>query len=177
MQPAAFSCVPFGVLTLCMKHCHFRDEWHLTVTCFLTCLLTSWIFLDLPAGTGMWLVTSDYVYYIACYTVISVIASWPWTWTSQWWRIMFEARPRGLTFTWWGCCGLCPWHKLTELAHSFLVCSCVCFCLCGPFNCISFHKFSRKLSAFSICSSGINSAELVLSTIYLFMKVALSPDI
>ena len=40
----------------------------------------------------------------------------------------------GLTFTWWGCYGLCLRHKLTELAHSFLV----CFCLYGPFNCISF---------------------------------------
>ena len=27
--------------------------------------------------------------------------------------------PSGLTVTWWGCCGLCPWHKSTELAHSF----------------------------------------------------------
>ena len=26
--------------------------------------------------------------------------------------------------------------------HSFLFCSGVCFCLYGPFNCISFHKFS-----------------------------------
>ena len=84
--------------------------------------------------------------------------------------------PRGLTFTWWGCCGLCLWHKLIELAHSFLFCSCVCFCLCGPFNCISFHKFSRQLPAFSIRSSGLISALLVLSTIYLFMKVSLSPD-
>ena len=28
-------------------------------------------------------------------------------------------RPRGLTFTWWGCCGLCQRHKPTELAHPF----------------------------------------------------------
>ena len=28
------------------------------------------------------------------------------------------------------------WHKPTELSHSFLFCSCVCFCLYGPFNCI-----------------------------------------
>ena len=35
-------------------------------------------------------------------------------------------------------------HKPTELAHSFLFCSCVCFYLCGPFNCILFHKFSRQ---------------------------------
>ena len=27
--------------------------------------------------------------------------------------------PEGLTSTWWGCYGLCFWHKPTELAHSF----------------------------------------------------------
>ena len=59
----------------------------------------------------------------------------------------------------------------------FLFCSCVCLCLYGPFNCISFHKFSRQLSAFSLRTSGLISAFLVLSTIYLFMKVSLSPDI
>ena len=37
-----------------------------------------------------------------------------------------------LTFTWWGCYGLSFWHKPTELARSFLFCSCVCFCLHGP---------------------------------------------
>ena len=47
----------------------------------------------------------------------------------------------------------------------------VCFCLCGPFNCISFHKSSRQLSTFSLCYSCLNSAFLVLSTIFLFMKV------
>ena len=31
----------------------------------------------------------------------------------------------------------------------------VCFCLYGPFNCILFHKFSRQLSAFSLCVSGL----------------------
>ena len=41
----------------------------------------------------------------------------------------------------------------------------------GPFTCISFHKFSRKLSTFSISSFGLNSALLVLSTIYLFMSL------
>ena len=65
--------------------------------------------------------------------------------------------------------------KLTELAHSFLFCSCVFFCLYSPFNCISFHKSFRQLSAFSLCSSGLNSALLVLLTTYLFMKVSLSP--
>ena len=28
-------------------------------------------------------------------------------------------RPHGLTFAWWGCCGLCFWNKPTELAHCF----------------------------------------------------------
>ena len=38
-------------------------------------------------------------------------------------------------------------------------------------------KFSRHLSAFSLCSSGLISALLVLSAVYLFMKVSFSPDI
>ena len=71
--------------------------------------------------------------------------------------------PRGLTFWWWECYGLCHRHKSTKLAHSFLLCSCVCFCLYGPFDSISFHKFSRQLFAFSLRSSGLNSALLVLS--------------
>ena len=36
----------------------------------------------------------------------------------------------------------------TELAHSVLFSSPVCSCLYGPFNCISFPKFSRQLSSF-----------------------------
>ena len=35
-------------------------------------------------------------------------------------------------------------HKPTELAHSFLFCSCVYIGLYGPFKCISFHMFSRN---------------------------------
>ena len=35
----------------------------------------------------------------------------------------------GLTFTWWGCCSLCSWHKPTKLAPSSLFCSYVNFCL------------------------------------------------
>ena len=56
--------------------------------------------------------------------------------------VMSVSCPNRLTFTWWGCCGFCLWHKPTELARSFLLCSCVCFCLYVPFNCISFHKVS-----------------------------------
>ena len=70
------------------------------------------------------------------------------------------------------------WHKSTELAHSFLFCSCICLCLYGLFNCISFHKFSWQLCTFSFSSSGLISALLVLSTIlYLSVKVSLIPDI
>ena len=38
-------------------------------------------------------------------------------------------------------------------------------CLYSPFTCISFHKFSRQLFAFSLCSSHLISALWVLSTI------------
>ena len=44
----------------------------------------------------------------------------------------------------------------------------------GPFNCISFHKSSRQLFAFSLCSPSLISALLDLSTIYLFLKVSLN---
>ena len=85
--------------------------------------------------------------------------------------------PRGLTFSWWGCYSLCHKHKPNLPTPFFLFYSCVCFCLYGPFNSISFHKFFRQLFAFSLCSSGINSALLVLSTIYLFTKVSLSSNV
>ena len=39
------------------------------------------------------------------------------------------------------------------------------------------HTDSQQLSSFSLCFSGLISALLVLSAIYLFMKVSLSPDI
>ena len=44
----------------------------------------------------------------------------------------------------------------------------VYFCLHGPFNRILFQKFSRRLSAFSLCSCGLISALLVHSTISLY---------
>ena len=64
-------------------------------------------------------------------------------------------------------------HKPTELAHSFLFCSCVYFSLYGPFNCTSFHKFSRQLSAFSLCSSGLIFSLLVLSTLSIYLYESL----
>ena len=69
------------------------------------------------------------------------------------------------------------WHEPTELAHSFFFCSCVYFCLFGPFNCIPCHKFSQQPSGFSPCSSSQISVLLVFSTVYSFTKVSLSPDI
>ena len=45
-----------------------------------------------------------------------------------------------------------------------------------PFQLYSFHKSSWLLSALSFCSSSLMSALLVFSTMYLFMKVSLSPD-
>ena len=51
------------------------------------------------------------------------------------------------------------------------------FCLFlshGPFTCMPFHEFSRQLSAFSLCSSSLISALLVLLTLYLFLKVSLN---
>ena len=63
-----------------------------------------------------------------------------------------------------------------SLPTLFFICSCVCYSVYGPFNDISFHKFSRQLSAFSLSSSCRISALLVLSTIYLFTKVSFSPD-
>ena len=44
----------------------------------------------------------------------------------------------------------------------------------GPFTYISFHKFSRQLSVLSFCSPNLISASLVLSTIYIFLKVSLN---
>ena len=56
------------------------------------------------------------------------------------------------------------WHKPTELAYSFLFCSCVYFSLYGPFYCVWFHKFSRHPSVLLPCSFGFVSALLALST-------------
>ena len=97
-------------------------------------------------------------------------------------------RPHGFTFMSWikvqsvsqsvmGMLRFMSFDKPAEHAHFFLFRFCVCFCLYGLFNCISFHKFFRHLSAFSLCSSSLISVLFGLSTIYLFMKVSFSPDI
>ena len=79
---------------------------------------------------------------------------------------------------WWRCSCLCLWHKnqpsLPTPFYSVLV-------SVSDFMALStvFHSTSspQQLSAFSLCSSDVFSALIVLSTIYLFMKVSLSPDI
>ena len=83
----------------------------------------------------------------------------------------------GPTVTWWGCCGLCQIHKPTELSHSFSFCSCIFFCLYGPFNCISFHKFSRQLSAFSSVLPVLFLPHWSFQMCIFFMRVSFSPDI
>ena len=76
------------------------------------------------------------------------------------------SRLRDWWWWWWWCCDSCLWHKVTEFAHSFLFC--VRFRLNGLFISISFHKFSRQLCVFSLCSSRLISALLVLSNVCLF---------
>ena len=127
------------------------------------------------------------------------------TLVSLWIPLSFQetaspCRPRGLTFSWWGRHGLCPRYKPTELAPSFFCsvlvllfflffcCCCCCYFVVVVFcffffsvftalSTVSFHNFSRQLSAFSLSSSGLISVLLVLSAIYLFMKGSLSPDV
>ena len=48
------------------------------------------------------------IYSPVCYTHICTLG----------WNSLLP-RPRGLTFMWWGCYSLCPWHKPAELARSF----------------------------------------------------------
>ena len=110
--------------------------------------------------------------------VTSLIASWKFRRyvNSLKWNPHVFPSSCGLTFSWWGCYGLCQRHKPSKLAHSFLFCSCISFCHYGPFNYISFQKFPGQLSIFSLCFSDVISALLVLSTTYLFMKVSCSPD-
>ena len=61
-----------------------------------------------------------------------------------------------------------------NISHQACPLLCILF-LClflpyGSFNCISFNKLSRQLSAFSLYSSGLVSASLVLSTIFSLWK-------
>ena len=148
-------------LTLADSEASGRCTSHIRSHLVFLCLLVLVLLLP-PFLRGQWLIV------IFFYIISHVVGSD---------ETFGGADPRGLTFTWWGCWGLCFWHKPAELAHSFYYVLVSYFCLYAPFNCISFHKLSRQLSAFSFCSSGLISALLVLCTVYLFMKICFSPDI
>ena len=85
--------------------------------------------------------------------------------------------PGKITSMWWERYGLCQ-PSLPTPFYSVLVSISVFMALSTVFHSIT---FSRQLAAFSLCSSGLFffffSAFLVLSVIYLFMKVSFSPDI
>ena len=94
------------------------------------------------------------------------------------------AGPRGLTFTWWGCYGICLRHKPTELAHSFdsvpvfvsdfMALSTVFHSLNSPNNSL------LSASVLPVLFLPYWSFQLYISswsTIYLFMKVSLAPDV
>ena len=68
-------------------------------------------------------------------------------------------------------------HTKSELAHSFflILFSCLYLSLYDPFNCISFHKFSQQLSAFSLCSSGLNFCLIGLSNYICLYESLLQP--
>ena len=88
-----------------------------------------------------------------------------------------HASPHGLTFTWLRCYCLCQRHESTELAHSFLYSVLASVSLFMVLSTV-FHSInSPNNSAFSLCSSGLISVLLVLSTLYLPIKVSLSPDV
>ena len=63
--------------------------------------------------------------------------------------------------------------NLPTPVYSVIVSISVCMALSTVFH--SFRKISRQLSAFSLRSSGLIFARLVLSTLYLFMKSFLQP--
>ena len=86
-------------------------------------------------------------------------------------RMLVSLSPRGLTFSRWGCCGLCLRHKPTELArslYSVLVSVSVLTALSTTFH--SINSLDNSPLSHSIL------LVLFLSAVYLFMKVSLSPD-
>ena len=96
----------------------------------------------------------------------------------------FPFRPRGLTFPWGDGVGGMGDGNVTvyvlninppSLPTTFILFFCP-FLSLWPV-CISFHEFSRQLSTFSLCSTELISAFMILVTTCLFMKVLLSPDI
>ena len=87
--------------------------------------------------------------------------------------LIFFFCPRRLTLTWWGRCALCCLRSLPTLCYSVLVSGYAFLAFSTVFHSRNF----PDNSPFSHCSSGLISVLLVLSTIYLSMKVFFSPDI
>ena len=83
-----------------------------------------------------------------------------------WFFVSFE----WILFSWLIFIGLLFHGFFFVVVPPSLLCSCVCFWFHGSFNCISFHKFSRQLSSFSLCSFGFSSALLALSATCLFYE-------
>ena len=82
--------------------------------------------------------------------------------------------PRGLIFTWLGLLRFVSFDiNQPNLSTPYSALGAY-FCPHSHCNYISFHKFSRQLSAFTLCSSGLISALLVISTVYLFLIVSLT---
>ena len=72
---------------------------------------------------------------------------------------------------------LCFWHKPTELAHSFIFCSCVYFCLYDPFSCILFiNSHNKSLLSHSVLPM-LFLPYWSFQLYIFFMKVSFSPDI
>ena len=185
MKHSVICCRKFSVIIFAT--CSRAVSWHMGIALFclgwLSLAVLYWVVSGFVAGL---LLRKYYpynqktrTYHCSRQLFIQGHGSENWSIPFSWTCIMydFEDSPHGPTFTWWGCCRLCFWQKPTELAHSFLFCSCVCFCLYGLFECISFHKFCWQLSAFSLCSSGHISALVAPLTINLFRKVSFGPDI
>ena len=82
--------------------------------------------------------------------------------------------PQRLTFTWWVCCSLFfDRNQPSTTFYSVLVSISVFIALSTIFHFIN----SPDNSPLSHCSSSLISALMVLSAIYLFMKVSFSPEV
>ena len=93
--------------------------------------------------------------------------------------------PRGLTFTWWGCCGLCLWHKSTDSPtqfYSVLVSVSVFLALSAAFHSInspdnSLHFLILFFRSYFCFTGPFNLGSKHQLINYLFLKVSLSLDI
>ena len=108
---------------------------------------------------------------------VSILPYWSFQLYNSSWKSPSALSPRELTFTWWGCCTFYFWHKPTTFAHSVFILFLCLFLSLWPFQLYFIPHILLTLSAFLLCSSGLISSFLVLSTVYFFMKVSFGPDI